>query len=97
MWLLVPLIPAGPCLRCVAQGACYWFLAVVVKGAGRQSLENRVLYPDIDPSWYTGHGIRPGGWFGRRRAVVESSRKSGYGHRQACFPLEESSESIQDE
>ncbi|XP_044856774.1 prolactin-releasing peptide-like [Mauremys mutica] len=53
--------------------------------------------PDIDPSWYTGRGIRPVGRFGRRRAVVESSRKSGYGHRQACFPLEESSESLQDE
>ncbi|NXV93846.1 PRRP protein, partial [Calonectris borealis] len=24
--------------------------------------------PDIDPSWYTGRGIRPVGRFGRRRA-----------------------------
>ncbi|XP_019347766.1 PREDICTED: prolactin-releasing peptide [Gavialis gangeticus] len=53
--------------------------------------------PDIDPSWYTGRGIRPVGRFGRRRAAGESLQKSGYGHRQACFPLEESSESIQDE
>ncbi|XP_039350619.1 prolactin-releasing peptide [Mauremys reevesii] len=53
--------------------------------------------PDINPSWYTGCGIRPVGWFGWRRAVVESSRNSGYGHRQACSPLEESSESLQDE
>uniref|UniRef100_A0A8C4VVZ9 Uncharacterized protein n=1 Tax=Gopherus evgoodei TaxID=1825980 RepID=A0A8C4VVZ9_9SAUR len=62
-----------------------------------QTLYSLNAYPDIDPSWYTGRGIRPMAWFGRRRAVVESSRKSGYGHRQACFPLEESSESIQDE
>ncbi|XP_074857511.1 prolactin-releasing peptide [Carettochelys insculpta] len=53
--------------------------------------------PDIDPSWYTGRGIRPVGRFGRRRAVVVSSRKSGHGLRQACLPLEASSESIQDE
>ncbi|XP_025042664.1 prolactin-releasing peptide [Pelodiscus sinensis] len=53
--------------------------------------------PDIDPSWYTGRGIRPVGRFGRRRAVVEGSRKAGYGHRQTCVPLEESSESVQDE
>ncbi|KAL9847941.1 prolactin-releasing peptide isoform 2-T2 [Geothlypis trichas] len=25
--------------------------------------------PDIDPSWYTGRGIRPVGRFGRRRAL----------------------------
>uniref|UniRef100_A0A8D0HJ45 Prolactin releasing hormone n=1 Tax=Sphenodon punctatus TaxID=8508 RepID=A0A8D0HJ45_SPHPU len=53
--------------------------------------------PDIDPSWYTGRGIRPVGRFGRRRATVESSQKSGYGHRQACLPIDESNESVQDE
>ncbi|KAM6463454.1 prolactin-releasing peptide [Liasis olivaceus] len=53
--------------------------------------------PDIDPSWYTGRGIRPVGRFGRRRAVGESVQKSGYKHLQACFPIEESSESLQDE
>ncbi|XP_067405902.1 prolactin-releasing peptide [Emydura macquarii macquarii] len=53
--------------------------------------------PDIDPSWYTGRGIRPVGRFGRRRAVGGSSQKLGYGHQQACFPLEKSSDAIQDE
>ncbi|NXY56020.1 PRRP protein, partial [Callaeas wilsoni] len=28
--------------------------------------------PDIDPSWYTGRGIRPVGRFGRRQALVGS-------------------------
>ncbi|GAB0191817.1 prolactin-releasing peptide [Grus japonensis] len=32
-----------------------------------RSKENR--NPDIDPSWYTGRGIRPVGRFGRRRAL----------------------------
>ncbi|NXC59948.1 PRRP protein, partial [Aleadryas rufinucha] len=26
--------------------------------------------PDIDPSWYTGRGIRPVGRFGRRQALA---------------------------
>ncbi|XP_058040890.1 prolactin-releasing peptide [Ahaetulla prasina] len=53
--------------------------------------------PDIDPSWYTGRGIRPVGRFGRRRAAAENVQKSGNRHLQACFPVEESSESLQDE
>ncbi|NXX70522.1 PRRP protein, partial [Spizella passerina] len=32
-----------------------------------RSMEIRT--PDIDPSWYTGRGIRPVGRFGRRRAL----------------------------
>ncbi|NXN13240.1 PRRP protein, partial [Indicator maculatus] len=27
--------------------------------------------PEIDPSWYTGRGIRPVGRFGRRQALAE--------------------------
>nr|XP_020658006.1 prolactin-releasing peptide [Pogona vitticeps] len=60
-----------------------------------QSMEIR--NPDIDPSWYTGRGIRPVGRFGRRRAAGGSDQKSGHMHRQACFPLEDSNELIQDE
>uniref|UniRef100_A0A8C7E2T9 Prolactin releasing hormone n=1 Tax=Naja naja TaxID=35670 RepID=A0A8C7E2T9_NAJNA len=53
--------------------------------------------PDIDPSWYTGRGIRPVGRFGRRRAAAENVQKSGNRHLHACFPVEESNESLQDE
>ncbi|XP_053143523.1 prolactin-releasing peptide [Hemicordylus capensis] len=60
-----------------------------------QSMEIR--NPDIDPSWYTGRGIRPVGRFGRRRATAESAHPSSYGHRQACFPIEESNASVEDE
>ncbi|XP_043819603.1 prolactin-releasing peptide [Dromiciops gliroides] len=53
--------------------------------------------PDIDPSWYTGRGIRPVGRFGRRRATVEGYQRSAYRQHQSCFPVEESNESAQDD
>ncbi|XP_043916665.1 prolactin-releasing peptide [Protopterus annectens] len=53
--------------------------------------------PDIDASWYTGRGIRPVGRFGRRDATFESPRKSSYGVRRVCIPVEESDETVQDE
>lgn len=56
-----------------------------------------LLDPDIDPSWYTGRGIRPVGRFGRRQATAVSTQKSGYGHRQACFPIGENSDFMQNE
>ncbi|KAM9287330.1 prolactin-releasing peptide [Morus bassanus] len=40
--------------------------------------------PDIDPSWYTGRGIRPVGRFGRRQALGEGTRPRGGSQRQAC-------------
>uniref|UniRef100_A0A8C3UEZ3 Prolactin releasing hormone n=1 Tax=Catharus ustulatus TaxID=91951 RepID=A0A8C3UEZ3_CATUS len=33
--------------------------------------------PDIDPSWYTGRGIRPVGRFGRRQALPGSTQQRG--------------------
>ncbi|NXA39164.1 PRRP protein, partial [Eudromia elegans] len=33
-----------------------------------QQRSMEIRNPDIDPSWYTGRGIRPVGRFGRRRA-----------------------------
>ncbi|XP_061235277.1 prolactin-releasing peptide [Neopsephotus bourkii] len=48
------------------------------------SMETR--NPDIDPSWYTGRGIRPVGRFGRRQALDEGIHPGGAGHRQACAP-----------
>ncbi|KAM6398348.1 prolactin-releasing peptide [Pluvialis apricaria] len=42
--------------------------------------------PDIDPSWYTGRGIRPVGRFGRRRALGEGTHPGGAGRWQACAP-----------
>ncbi|XP_020827750.1 prolactin-releasing peptide [Phascolarctos cinereus] len=53
--------------------------------------------PDIDPSWYTGRGIRPVGRFGRRRATSEGYQRSAYGRHHPCFPTEESNESAQDD
>ncbi|KAM7049501.1 prolactin-releasing peptide [Acridotheres tristis] len=32
---------------------------------------------DIDPSWYTGRGIRPVGRFGRRQALPGSAQQRG--------------------
>uniref|UniRef100_A0A6I8SI08 Prolactin-releasing peptide n=1 Tax=Xenopus tropicalis TaxID=8364 RepID=A0A6I8SI08_XENTR len=49
--------------------------------------------PDIDPSWYTGRGIRPVGRFGRRGTAWEDAQKSLYRQLgQACIPIEESTE-----
>ncbi|KAM7096651.1 prolactin-releasing peptide isoform 1-T1 [Ciconia maguari] len=42
--------------------------------------------PDIDPSWYTGRGIRPVGRFGRRQALGEGTHPGGAGRRQVCAP-----------
>ncbi|XP_064022957.1 prolactin-releasing peptide [Pogoniulus pusillus] len=42
--------------------------------------------PDIDPSWYTGRGIRPVGRFGRRQALGEGPHLGGTGWQQACAP-----------
>ncbi|XP_074449607.1 prolactin-releasing peptide [Larus michahellis] len=43
--------------------------------------------PDIDPSWYTGRGIRPVGRFGRRRALGQGIiHGGGAGRPQACAP-----------
>ncbi|XP_050825402.1 prolactin-releasing peptide-like [Gopherus flavomarginatus] len=82
--------------------ACFTYLLLICLALPKAECQlhersMEIRDPDIDPSWYMGHWMRPVGRFGRRRAVMESSRKSAYGHRQACFPLEESSESIQDE
>nr|XP_028559304.1 prolactin-releasing peptide [Podarcis muralis]XP_028559312.1 prolactin-releasing peptide [Podarcis muralis] len=56
-----------------------------------------VRNPDIDPSWYTGRGIRPVGRFGRRRAAGEKAQKSDHRPQQACFPIGDSDEQLQDE
>ncbi|XP_027746151.1 prolactin-releasing peptide isoform X2 [Empidonax traillii] len=39
--------------------------------------------PDIDPSWYTGRGIRPVGRFGRRQTLGEGTHPMG-GRQRAC-------------
>ncbi|NXJ13059.1 PRRP protein, partial [Odontophorus gujanensis] len=51
---------------------CLLLTCMALPAAGRlreRSMEIR--NPDIDPSWYTGRGIRPVGRFGRRRALGE--------------------------
>ncbi|XP_077169889.1 prolactin-releasing peptide [Paroedura picta] len=78
---------------------CLLLLCLVLPNAGSRNFERsmEIRNPDIDPSWYTGRGIRPVGRFGRRRAATESFQKLSYGPRQACFPIAESNESVQDE
>nr|XP_005997462.1 PREDICTED: prolactin-releasing peptide [Latimeria chalumnae] len=53
--------------------------------------------PDIDPSWYTGRGIRPVGRFGKRGAILENFRKADFRARRVCIPVEESSEAAPEE
>ncbi|XP_069841305.1 prolactin-releasing peptide [Dendropsophus ebraccatus] len=49
--------------------------------------------PDIDPSWYTGRGIRPVGRFGRRGTTWEDTQNSVYRPLgQTCVPIEDSAE-----
>ncbi|CAH2306237.1 prolactin-releasing peptide [Pelobates cultripes] len=53
--------------------------------------------PDIDPSWYTGRGIRPVGRFGRRGTAWEEAQQSMYRSQgQTCVPIQESTEFIVD-
>ncbi|XP_044160247.1 prolactin-releasing peptide [Bufo gargarizans] len=53
--------------------------------------------PDIDPSWYTGRGIRPVGRFGRRGTSWEDSQKSMYRPLgQTCVPIKDSAEQNDD-
>ncbi|KAM8933873.1 prolactin-releasing peptide [Pelodytes ibericus] len=53
--------------------------------------------PDIDPSWYTGRGIRPVGRFGRRGTAWEEAQRSIYRSQgQTCVPIQESTELIED-
>lgn len=58
---------------------------------------NSVLFlsldPDIDPSWYTGRGIRPVGRFGRRGTAWEDAQKFVYRPLgQTCIPIDDSLE-----
>ncbi|XP_035187645.1 prolactin-releasing peptide isoform X3 [Oxyura jamaicensis] len=69
------------CLVCLLL-AC---LALPAAATRIRSMEIR--NPDIDPSWYTGRGIRPVGRFGRRRALGEGTQLGGGGLRPVCAPL----------
>ncbi|XP_048356465.1 prolactin-releasing peptide [Sphaerodactylus townsendi] len=78
---------------------CLLLLCLVLPNAGSRIFERsmEIRNPDIDPSWYTGRGIRPVGRYGRRRAAADSLQKWSYRHRQACFPIEKSNDSVPDE
>ncbi|XP_073491050.1 prolactin-releasing peptide [Aquarana catesbeiana] len=57
------------------------------------SAAHRRSDPDIDPSWYTGRGIRPVGRFGRRGTAWEDAQKFVFrplGH--TCIPIDDSLE-----
>ncbi|NXT27152.1 PRRP protein, partial [Syrrhaptes paradoxus] len=70
------------CLLCLLL-AC--LTLPVARGRIRErSMEIR--NPDIDPSWYTGRGIRPVGRFGRRRALGGGIHPRGTGWRWTCAP-----------
>ncbi|XP_032549395.1 prolactin-releasing peptide isoform X2 [Chiroxiphia lanceolata] len=67
------------CLLCLLL-ACLT-LPVAYGHILQRSMEIR--NPDIDPSWYTGRGIRPVGRFGRRQALGEGTHPMG-GRQRAC-------------
>ncbi|KAM5153198.1 prolactin-releasing peptide [Mantella aurantiaca] len=57
------------------------------------SAAHRRSDPDIDPSWYTGRGIRPVGRFGRRGTAWEDTQKLMYRPLgQTCIPIEDNLE-----
>ncbi|XP_068803910.1 prolactin-releasing peptide [Struthio camelus] len=66
---------------------CLLLACLALPAAGRlREHAMEIRNPDIDPSWYTGRGIRPVGRFGRRRALGQSALAAGYGLRPGCFP-----------
>nr|XP_025960465.1 prolactin-releasing peptide [Dromaius novaehollandiae]XP_025960466.1 prolactin-releasing peptide [Dromaius novaehollandiae] len=73
---------AAACLVCL-------LLACLALRAAEGRLQERSMElrnPDIDPSWYTGRGIRPVGRFGRRRAPGEGTPAAGDGWPGGCVP-----------
>ncbi|XP_025904295.1 prolactin-releasing peptide [Nothoprocta perdicaria] len=59
--------------------------ALLLAGLALRDAEGRpeqhsmeIRNPDIDPSWYTGRGIRPVGRFGRRRAPGAAEPAHGW-------------------
>ncbi|XP_067154595.1 prolactin-releasing peptide [Apteryx mantelli] len=73
---------AAACLVCLLL-AC---LAPRAAEGRLQQHSMEIRNPDIDPSWYTGRGIRPVGRFGRRRALGEGVPAAGSGWRPGCVP-----------
>ncbi|XP_030343630.1 prolactin-releasing peptide isoform X2 [Strigops habroptila] len=67
---------------------CLLLACLTLPGAcsRRRERSMEIRNPDIDPSWYTGRGIRPVGRFGRRQALDEGTHPGGAGQRQACAP-----------
>ncbi|NXC67672.1 PRRP protein, partial [Anhinga anhinga] len=57
------------CLLCLLL-AC---LTLPVAHGRIRERSMEIRNPDIDPSWYTGRGIRPVGRFGRRQALGEGT------------------------
>ncbi|XP_051480143.1 prolactin-releasing peptide [Apus apus] len=63
------------CLLCLLLSC----LALPVPHGSMEIRSKDTRNPDIDPSWYTGRGIRPVGRFGRRRALGEGPWGQGGG------------------
>ncbi|XP_064309394.1 prolactin-releasing peptide [Phalacrocorax carbo] len=70
------------CLLCLLL-AC---LTLPVAHGRIRERSMEIRNPDIDPSWYTGRGIRPVGRFGRRQALGEGTHPGGGSQQQACAP-----------
>ncbi|KAM9011000.1 prolactin-releasing peptide isoform 1-T1 [Ara ararauna] len=74
------------CLLCLLL-ACLTLPAACSRRRERSmEIRSKNRNPDIDPSWYTGRGIRPVGRFGRRQALDEGTHPGGAAQRQACAP-----------
>uniref|UniRef100_A0A8B9FU90 Prolactin releasing hormone n=1 Tax=Amazona collaria TaxID=241587 RepID=A0A8B9FU90_9PSIT len=67
---------------------CLLLACLTLPGAcsRRRERSMEIRNPDIDPSWYTGRGIRPVGRFGRQQALDEGTHPGGAAQRQACAP-----------
>ncbi|XP_061857937.1 prolactin-releasing peptide [Colius striatus] len=70
------------CLLCLLLA----FLTLPIAHGHIRERSMEIRNPDIDPSWYTGRGIRPVGRFGRRRAVGDGTHPGRAGWWQACAP-----------
>uniref|UniRef100_A0A8B9MWB1 Prolactin releasing hormone n=5 Tax=Neoaves TaxID=3078114 RepID=A0A8B9MWB1_9AVES len=70
------------CLLCLLL-AC---LTLPVAHGRIRERSMEIRNPDIDPSWYTGRGIRPVGRFGRRQALGEGTHPGGASQWLACAP-----------
>ncbi|XP_053453640.1 prolactin-releasing peptide [Nycticebus coucang] len=77
---------------------CLLLLGLTLQVAARRTHQHTMEThgTNINPAWYRGHGIRPVGRFGRRRAALAVVPKPGQQPQLACFNLEGIAKSSQE-